>query len=111
MVSLLGSLGSLSRTWSKSQGAMDGANLPLTSCSQQRSLLPLWRATGRKATGLSFAGSTRPTHVDRSTWSLPFWGPAPPQEPLQACTHMARPQAAPGELGVGRGGASHISGA
>lgn len=34
MVSLLGSLGSLSRTWSKSQGATDGSNQPLTSCSQ-----------------------------------------------------------------------------
>lgn len=84
MVSLLGSLGSLSRTWSKSQGATDGAKLPLTGRSRRRSPLPLWRATGRKATGLSFAGSARLTHLDRATWSLAFWGPRAPR-PRNPC--------------------------
>lgn len=41
----------------------------------------------------------------------PSGSPAPGAPAGRPCTHMARPWAATGELGAGRGGASHISGA
>lgn len=119
MVSLLGSLGSLSRTWSNSQGAIGGSNLPLTHCSPQQSLVPSGLPTsapvgptGRKVTSPSLACSCRSSHSGLAIWSLPLWEPCPaPWSPSRPCTHIARPWAAPGELRAGRGGASHISGA
>lgn len=96
MVSLLGSLGSLSRTWTKNQGAVDGSNLPLTRCSrQQRPPLPFQWAAGRKAARPSLASSSRSLQKVRASGSPPL-----SRSPSRPCTHIARPQAAPRELGV-----------
>ena len=82
MVSLLGSLGSLSRTWSKSQGATDGSNLPLASCSPGGSSgvgapLPLQLGpAGRKAAGppCPLLGSS---HSAEPAGACPSGSPAP----------------------------------
>lgn len=79
MVSLLGSLGSLSRTCSKSQGATDGFNLPLAGCSPRVGspsstpcpavLGPHWKKSLRPALWVLPLGL--------ASWSLPLWAPRP----------------------------------
>lgn len=101
MVSLLGSLGSLSRTWSKSQGATDGCNLPLASCSPGgpsgvgASLPPQLGPAGRKAAGPPLpAPRVLPLHG--ASWSLPLREPCP--HPRGAPAGLAPTLPGPGRL-------------
>lgn len=73
IVSLLGSLGSLSRTWSKRQGAMVA-----------HPLLPA--ALPRLAAGPAHTPHvlSRPSLLGRASWRLPSGSPARPKQPRPA---------------------------